>query len=163
LHLPKQIIDIIAEHHGNSVITYFYNKAKERDENVNPEDYSYNGNPPASKESAVVMLADVCEAACKSLEKPTAQRLEKFIQDLINKKIESGQLDNSALTFGELTKIRDTFVRILAAYYHGRIKYQNQKDPDASNSSEVDKSFTSEQKNEKDKSKSSENEKTEKN
>lgn len=156
LRLPKSIIDIIAEHHGNSVITYFYNKAKEKDENVIPEDYSYPGNPPASKESAVVMLADVCEAACKSLEKPTAQRLEKFIQDLINKKIESGQLDNSALTFGELTKIRDTFVRILAAYYHGRIKYQNQKDPDATGDSEKDKSATSENKGDKDKSDSSE-------
>ena len=155
LRLPKSIIDIIAEHHGNSVITYFYNKAKEKDENVIPEDYSYPGNPPASKESAVVMLADVCEAACKSLEKPTAQRLEKFIQDLINKKIESGQLDNSALTFGELTKIRDTFVRILAAYYHGRIKYQNQKDPDATGDSEKDKSASSENKGDKDKSDSS--------
>ena len=165
LRLPKQIIDIIAEHHGNSVITYFYNKAKEKDENVSPEDYSYPGEPPHSKESAVVMLADVCEAACKSLEKPTAQRLEKFIQELINSKIESGQLDNSALTFGELTKIRDTFVRILAAYYHGRIKYQNQRDPDATADTETgdkDKSFTSE----KDKSLSSEkgekSEKTEK-
>lgn len=156
LRLPKSIIDIIAEHHGNSVITYFYNKAKEKDENVIPEDYSYPGNPPASKESAVVMLADVCEAACKSLEKPTAQRLEKFIQDLINKKIESGQLDNSALTFGELTKIRDTFVRILAAYYHGRIKYQNQKDPDATGDTEKDKSASSENKGDKDKSDSSE-------
>ena len=146
LRLPKPIIDIIAEHHGNSVITYFYNKAKEKDENVSQEDYSYPGTPPASKESAVVMLADVCEAACKSLEKPTAQRLEKFIHELINKKIESNQLDNSALTFGELTKIRDTFVRILAAYYHGRIKYQNQRDPDSSTDSEADKSLSSENK-----------------
>ena len=113
---------------------------------------------------AVVMLADVCEAACKSIEKPTAQRLEKFIQELINAKIESNQLDNSALTFGELTKIRDTFVRILAAYYHGRIKYQNQKDPDSTgdseskdkSSAEKDKSISSEIKGEKDKSTSSE-------
>lgn len=159
LRLPKQIIDIIAEHHGNSVISYFYMKAKEKDENVSPEDYSYPGNPPASKESAVVMLADVCEAACKSLEKPTAQRLEKFIQELINAKIESGQLDNSALTFGELTKIRDTFVRILAAYYHGRIKYQNQRDSDAAGDTEAgekDKSFSTE----KDKTASSEKDKT---
>lgn len=146
LRLPKPIIDIIAEHHGNSVITYFYNKAKEKDENVSQEDYSYPGTPPASKESAVVMLADVCEAACKSLEKPTAQRLEKFIQELINKKIESNQLDNSALTFGELTKIRDTFVRILAAYYHGRIKYQNQRDPDSPTDGEADKSLSSDNK-----------------
>ena len=136
LRLPKQIIDIILEHHGNSLISYFYMKAKEKDDSVSPEDYSYPGTPPTTKESAVVMLADVCEAACKSLEKPTAQRLEKFVQDLINKKIEANQLDNSALTFGELTKIRDIFVRILAAYYHGRIKYQNQKDPDATSSTE---------------------------
>ena len=131
LHLPKPILDIIAEHHGNSLIAYFYNKAKEKDPNVSPEDYSYPGNPPTTKESGVVMLADVCEAACKSLDKPTPQRLEKFIGELINGKIESNQLDNSALTFGELTKIKDTFVQILAAYYHGRIKYQNQKESDS--------------------------------
>ena len=130
LHLPKPILDIIAEHHGNSLIAYFYNKAKEKDPSVSPEDYSYPGNPPTTKESGVVMLADVCEAACKSLDKPTPQRLEKFIGELINGKIESNQLDNSALTFGELTKIKDTFVQILAAYYHGRIKYQNQKESD---------------------------------
>ncbi len=136
LHLPKPILDIIAEHHGNSLIAYFYNKAKEKDPNVSPEDYSYPGNPPTTKESGVVMLADVCEAACKSLDKPTPQRLEKFIGELINGKIESNQLDNSALTFGELTKIKDTFVQILAAYYHGRIKYQNQKESDSDANSE---------------------------
>ena len=136
LHLPKPILDIIAEHHGNSLIAYFYNKAKEKDPNVSPEDYSYPGNPPTTKESGVVMLADVCEAACKSLDKPTPQRLEKFIGELINGKIESSQLDNSALTFGELTKIKDTFVQILAAYYHGRIKYQNQKESDSDTISE---------------------------
>lgn len=137
LHLPAEVISIIAEHHGKGLITYFYNKAKETDENVSPEDYSYTGNPPVTKESAVVMLADVVEAACKSLEKPTAQRLEKFIQQLINQKIESKQLDYCALTFGEVTKIKDTFVQILAAYYHGRIKYQNQKDPDDAESTEA--------------------------
>ena len=130
LHLPKAVLDIIAEHHGNSLISYFYNKAKELDPNVSEEDYKYPGNPPTTKESAVVMLADVCEAACKSLDKPTPQNLEKRISQLINAKIEANQLDNSALTFGELTKIKDSFVQILAAYYHGRIKYQNQKDPD---------------------------------
>lgn len=140
LHLPKPILDIIAEHHGNSLIAYFYNKAKEKDPNVSPEDYSYPGNPPTTKESGVVMLADVCEAACKSLDKPTPQRLEKFIGELINGKIESNQLDNSALTFGELTKIKDTFVQILAAYYHGRIKYQNQKESDSDASSEKNES-----------------------
>lgn len=128
LHLPKQILDIISEHHGNGVISFFYNKAKEKDPNVDPADFSYPGNPPATKESGVVMLADVCEAACKSLDNPTPQSLENRITQLINAKIEEKQLDNCALTFGELTKIRNSFVDILAAYYHRRIKYQNQKE-----------------------------------
>lgn len=135
MHLPASIISIISEHHGNSVISYFYNKAKENNPEVSEEEFRYDGNCPSTKESAVVMLADVVEAACKSLEKPTAQRLEKFIQQLINAKIESHQLDDCALTFGELTKIKESFVSILAAYYHGRIKYQNQKDPDATSDS----------------------------
>lgn len=130
LHLPTSVIDIIAEHHGNSVITYFYNKAKETDPNVSEAEFRHDGGLPTTKESAVVMLADGIEAACKSLDKPTAPRLEKFISQLIGAKIENHQLDDCALTFGELTKIKNSFVSILAAYYHGRIKYQNQKDPD---------------------------------
>ena len=134
MHLPASIVNIIAEHHGNSVIAYFYNKAKELDPNVSEADFRYDGNLPSTKESAVVMLADVCEAACKSLEKPTAQRLEKFIQTLIDAKIAAHQLDDCALTYGEMTKIKDTFVSILAAYYHGRIKYQNQDTTTSENS-----------------------------
>lgn len=130
LHLPQQVIDIISEHHGNSVISFFYNKAKEADPNVSEEDFSYPGVPPITRESAVVMLADTVEAACKSLDKPSVPRLEKFIQTLIDSKVANHQLDNSGLTFGELTKLKDEFVRILAAYYHSRIKYPNQKDPD---------------------------------
>ena len=61
LHLPQVIIDVISEHHGNSVIAYFYNEAKEKDPSLTPEDFSYPGNPPSSKESAVVMLADTVE------------------------------------------------------------------------------------------------------
>ena len=134
LHLPKQIVDIIAEHHGNSVIAYFYNEAKNKDANVSPEDFAYPGNPPATKESAVVMLADTVEAACRTLDKPSVTRLEKFIQQLISSKIENHQLENCALTFGELTLIKDSFVQILAGYYHSRIEYPNQKDPDSEGS-----------------------------
>lgn len=160
LHLPKAVLDIIAEHHGNSLISYFYNKAKEQDPNVSEEDYKYPGNPPTTKESAVVMLADVCEAACKSLDKPTPQNLEKRISQLINAKIEANQLDNCALTFGELTKIKDSFVQILAAYYHGRIKYQNQKDPDEQAQEQANPA-SSDKKEEEKSEKSSESAKTE--
>jgi len=130
LRLPKQVIDIIAEHHGNSVIAYFYNEAKKKDPSVAPEDFSYPGNPPVSKESAVVMLADTVEAACRTLEKPSVPRLDKFIQTLITGKIEGHQLEKCGLTFGELTVIKDSFVQVMASFYHSRTKYPNQKDPD---------------------------------
>lgn len=130
LHFPQQVIDIIEQHHGNSVIAYFYEKAKEQDPNVNIADYMYPGIPPVSKEAGVVMLADTVEAACKSMDNPTEERLDKFIDTLIKGKMEQGQLDNCALTFGDLKKIKSVFVKILSAYYHGRIKYPNQKDPD---------------------------------
>lgn len=142
LHLPEPVINIMAEHHGNSVIAYFYKEAKDKDPSVSPEDFSYPGNPPSSRESGVVMLADTVEAACRSLEKPSVSRLEKFIQDLINGKIEHKQLDNCALTFGDIAKIKESFVLTLAAYYHSRIKYPDQKDPD-------EKSDKAEVKNEK--------------
>jgi putative nucleotidyltransferase with HDIG domain len=128
LHLPQQVIDIIAEHHGNSVIAYFYNEAREKDPSVNPEDFSYTGMPPSSKESAVVMLADTAEAACRTLDKPSVPRLDKFIRQLINAKVEHGQLDNCGLTFRDISVIKDSFVQILAGYYHSRIEYPEQKE-----------------------------------
>lgn len=127
LRLPQSVIDIIAEHHGNSCISYFYAKAKELDPNVDIEDFSYPGTPPRSKESAVVMLADIVEAACRTLEKPSVPRLEKFIDELVAGKIKAGQLDNSELTFREVRIIKAAFVKILAGYYHSRIEYPNQK------------------------------------
>ena len=130
LHMPDRIIDIIREHHGNQVISFFYNAAKEKDPNVNPEDYSYTGTPPSSKESAVVMLADTVEAACRSLTKPSVSRIEKFVQELVDSKIANNQLNNCGITFKDLKLVKDAFVQILAGYYHSRIKYPDQKDPD---------------------------------
>ena len=130
MHLPQAVIDIISEHHGNSVISYFYKEGKEKDPTLMPEDFSYPGNPPSSKESAVVMLADTVEAACKTLDNPTSSRLEKFITVLINQKVENKQLDNCDLTFRDISKIKESFVRLLTGFYHNRIKYQNQQDPD---------------------------------
>ncbi len=130
LHLPQAVIDIIAEHHGNSIITYFFNAAKEKDSSLEEDDFRYPGIPPVTKESAVVMLADTVEAACHTLDNPTSQRLEKFITLLINQKVDHKQLDNCSLTFSDISKIKATFVNLLTGYYHNRIKYQNQQDPD---------------------------------
>ncbi|MCL2244179.1 MAG: HDIG domain-containing protein [Treponema sp.] len=128
LGLPKAVIDIIAEHHGNSVISWFYNKAAEQEEGVNSDDFTYSGTPPHTKESAVVMLADISEAAVRTLNKPTVGKIDKFIQQLFDAKIEHGQLSASDLSFNELEVIKNAFVKVLAGYYHSRIEYPKQKE-----------------------------------
>ncbi|MCR5762349.1 MAG: HDIG domain-containing protein [Treponema sp.] len=130
LRLPSQIVDIISEHHGNQVLKSFYIKAKGVDPSVKPEDYSYTGNPPTTRVSGVIMLADTVEAACRSLDNPSASRIEKFIQELITKKISENQLQNCPLTFQDLALIKDSFVQILTSFYHSRVKYPDQKDPE---------------------------------
>ena len=135
LGLPREVIDIIGEHHGNSVITWFYDKAlKQEDANqkktaVNTDDFRYPGSPPRSRESAVVMLADVTEAAVRTLDKPNAVKIEKFIQELFAKKQEHGQLEQSELTFRNLEVIKNAFVQVLAGYYHSRIEYPKMDEP----------------------------------
>ncbi|WP_304221843.1 HD family phosphohydrolase [Gracilinema caldarium] len=123
LGLPQAVIDIISEHHGNSVIAWFYNEALKREDQVKADDFSYPGNPPRSKESAVVMLADTVEAAMRTLKKPTITKIEKFVHELIIGKFEQGQLDQSELTFKDLELIKSAFVRVLAGHYHSRIEY----------------------------------------
>ncbi len=127
MKLPREVIDIIAQHHGNSIIQYFYHKALEQEKDVSIEVFSYPGNPPRSREAAVVMIADTCEAAVRTLEKKTANKIEEFIQTLINNKLEQGQLAESELTFRDLETIKMAFVRVLASYYHSRIEYPKEK------------------------------------
>jgi len=128
LGLPADVINIIAEHHGNSVISWFYNKAAEQEVDVSSEDFTYPGPRPRTRESAVVMLADITEAAVRTLEKPSAARIDKFVQQLFDSKIEHGQLANSDLSFRELETIKKAFVMVLAGYYHSRIEYPKQKE-----------------------------------
>jgi hypothetical protein len=121
--LPDAVIAFIAEHHGSSLITWFYNEALKKEGQVNPVDFTYPGNPPRSRESAVVMLADVTEAAVRTLKKPTAPRLEKYIQELFDVKVLGGQLSQSELTFRDLETIKNAFIKVLTGYYHSRIEY----------------------------------------
>ena len=129
--LPPEVINIISEHHGDSMITWFYNKALKQYEEtkttpVHMEDYKYPGNPPRSRESGIVMLADITEAAVRSLDKPTKNEMENFIDDLFTKKVEHGQLSQSELTFRDLAKIKNSFVKVLSGHYHSRIEYPEQ-------------------------------------
>jgi len=125
LNLPQAIIDIIAQHHGRGLITYFYHRAvKEgRSPRVSRDDYTYPGVRPKSKEAAVLMLADTVEAACRSLKRPTESRLERIVQEMIMEKFDSGDLNDSNLTLRDLELIRKSFVHILEGTYHTRIEY----------------------------------------
>ncbi len=128
--LPKEVIDIIAQHHGKALISYFYQRAldSEKNEKVSSDDYTYTGEWPKTKEAAVVMLADAAEASSRTLTSPSVAKLEKFLWSIIMDKFNSGELNKSNLTFNELDEIRDTFVHVIAGYFHSRIEYPNQKE-----------------------------------
>jgi putative nucleotidyltransferase with HDIG domain len=128
LKLPKEVVDIVAQHHGNSVIAWFYDKAKKEDETIRPEDFSYPGSPPANKEAGIVMLADSIEASSRTIKNPTVPRLDAHIREMIMHKVQDGQLDNCELTLKDLEVIRHSFVRIMAGQFHSRIEYPNQKE-----------------------------------
>ncbi len=125
LKLPSAIIDIIAQHHGRGLITYFYNRAIKEGKNprVSRDDYSYPGVRPKTKEAAVLMLADSVEAASRTLKHPTEAKLDRFVQDMIMEKLGSGELGDSNLTLRDLESIRKSFVHILEGYFHTRIEY----------------------------------------
>lgn len=125
LNFPREVIEIIAQHHGTSVIEFFYQQAiKEKGiENVSLEDYSHAGPRPQSKEAAVVMLADMAEAATKSMAKPTVNKLEKFLWDLMMARFKDGELNECGMTLVELERVKTTFVHILIGHYHNRIEY----------------------------------------
>jgi membrane-associated HD superfamily phosphohydrolase len=119
------VLQIISQHHGSGLISYFYVQAvKEKgDKEISPKDFSYGGTPPVSKEAAVVMLADSVEAASRTLKKPSVAKLEKFIWSSIQDKIAAGQMSNCELTFRDLETIKNSFVHILAGQFHARIEY----------------------------------------
>jgi putative nucleotidyltransferase with HDIG domain len=127
-HLPQEIIDFIPMHHGTNVATFFYKKAKEMygEEKVNIDDYKYPGPKPNTKETAIVMLADACESAVRAIEEPDTAKVQNVIDNIIQARIQDGQLDDSPLTFRDISKARDAFLSILIGQRHKRIKYPDQ-------------------------------------
>lgn len=125
--LGEPIIDGILQHHGTTVISYFYNKAVEMDPSIEGDttesEFRYPGPKPQFKESALCMLADSIEAAARALDEPTPQRLQHLVTTVIQRKFSDGQLDQCNLSLKDLTKIENTFVRILLGVYHQRIAY----------------------------------------
>ncbi|WP_417018613.1 HD family phosphohydrolase [Anaerotignum sp.] len=130
--LPPVVRDMIVEHHGNSLVKFFYFKALKLygAENVNEADYRYQGRIPSSRESAVVMLADTVEAAVRSMlgHGKTMEEAEAAVKSLMKDKLDDGQLNNSGLTLNELETIRLAFLKVFHGMYHERVSYPEQKE-----------------------------------
>lgn len=124
------VIDFIEQHHGNSLVYYFYRRALENTENVEKvgeEEFRYPGPKPNSKETAIVLLADSVEAATRALKEADPAKIEELVHKIINNKFIDGQLDECDLKLKDLEKISSVFIRILSGIYHGRVNYPESK------------------------------------
>lgn len=129
-NLPKDIIDVIREHHGDSLAKYFYitmRNNSEHPEEIDENDYKYSGPPPTSRESSIVMMADGVEASVRSIQKPTKEKIEEMVNNIIKARIEENQLINSELTFKDIELIKESFLKVLSGIYHERIEYPKDK------------------------------------
>ncbi len=128
--LPQAVIDIIEQHHGTSLCSYFYHKAAENanSENISEDDFRYEGPKPQSKEAAIVMLADSVEAAVRSMKNRTPGKIEGVVRKIIKDKLLDGQLDESDLTLKDLDTIGNAFLKVLSGIFHSRIEYPDAKE-----------------------------------
>lgn len=127
--LPDAIRDAIQQHHGTSLVKYFYITAKnnsDKPEEIKEEDFKYPGPVPASKEIAILMLADGVEAAVRSISEPTKGKIEEMVNNIIKARLNEGQLDNCDLTLREINIIREAFLKALSGIYHQRIEYPSE-------------------------------------
>jgi len=128
--LPQELIDFIPMHHGTATSNYFYEKAKEfyGEDKVNVNDYRYPGPKPNTKETVIVMLADGCESAVRSITDPDTQKVENMINNIFNSRLKEGQLNDAPITFSDITKMKEAFLSILISQHHRRIKYPKQEE-----------------------------------
>ncbi len=122
-HLPKGVQLIILQHHGTSVVRYFFNKAAAMDAGAFEADFRYQGEKPTTREAALVMLADTSEAAVRALKEPTEERVRGVVRRITEEKVADGQLDNVDLSVEELETIVDVYSELLVSMYHARCEY----------------------------------------
>lgn len=128
--LPKQLRDIIEQHHGTTVLEFFYNEAiSEADDptEIERDNFRYRGPKPSTREAAIVLLADAVESATRSLSQPTPARIESLVRDISRRRLMDHQLDQADITFTDLTRIEDSLTRSLLALFHQRIVYPEAK------------------------------------
>jgi putative nucleotidyltransferase with HDIG domain len=127
--IPSDVATGIVSHHGDGIMRYFYEKARAQDgDNVDPNDFRHVGHKPTTAETAIVMLSDSLEAACRAnfqSEEPTPEAIEKVVNRVIDEKLNDGQLSESPLTLAEMSLIRSAFLDSLVGHYHQRIAYPN--------------------------------------
>ena len=128
--LPQEIIDFIPMHHGTMIMSYFYERAKKiyGDEKVKKDDYRYPGPKPNTKETAIVMLADGCESAVRSIDDPDSEKVENVIDNIFKSRIDDKQLNDAPITFSDITNIKEELLKILLGQHHKRIKYPKQEE-----------------------------------
>jgi hypothetical protein len=131
--LPAEITDIIRQHHGTGLLSFFYHRALELEKiekkhKIIESDFRYPGPKPKSKEAAIVMLADSVEAALRAMGKPTAGVVDGQVRKIIKERLADGQLDEADLTLHEIDLITDAFLKVLAGHYHARIVYPDEKE-----------------------------------
>jgi hypothetical protein len=134
--LGSAITDFILQHHGTSLVTYFYNKAKHeaaqpgssiKPSEIREDEFRYPGPKPQSKESAILALADSCEAATRSLVEPTPARIEGMVSKIVSRAFSEGLLEEADITLREVGQVEKAFVRILLGIHHNRIQYPDQE------------------------------------
>ncbi len=132
--LSRIVREAIEQHHGNDLVHYFYRRAMDNSRRtgdaVAESQFRYQGRPPHSKEAAIISLADACEAASRSLDKPSAARIEALVDEIFQKRFRDGQLIHADMTLEELEKVRESFINTLLSMKHGRVAYQKEKDQD---------------------------------
>jgi len=129
--LPSALVDLIREHHGTTLVEYFYREAIDQADNskkVSDQSFRYPGPKPRTKEAAIVMLADSVESASRTVTEPTPSRLESLVTDIVRKKLADGQFDECGITMADLRKIEISLTKSLAGIFHSRIKYPGSKE-----------------------------------
>ena len=134
--LPTSMIDMIEQHHGTTLVEYFYDQAmndaseKGSDEEVDEANFRYPGPKPQTKEACVMMLADAVESACRTLTEPAPARIESLVKEISARKLNDGQFTECPLTLRELYRIEKSLTKSLISVYHSRIKYPEQNGND---------------------------------
>ncbi len=123
--LPVEVRAFIEQHHGDTLVAYFYYKAKtsENGDSVEERNFRYGGPKPQTKETAIVMIADSVEAAVRSLSSPTQEKVEALVEKIIQDKLKDGQLDECNITLKDLDQIKKTFLKVILSIFHERIEY----------------------------------------